>query len=1167
MTTPNDIRADLVRILNRDLIGPGPGPSDADLASEILAERPSRWYLTGYLVPLDAPDDQREGSAQSEGELDSGADGGGLDDADEPDHGAARKAFLPSSMGLSVLVDEETPELEVEITWGDYRRQQAESSSEGGDDGRSDVETDDPDSLPDEEGRAETEGTEQAGGRRRFRSVHWRREPRREVLSIALADGDVSYVKVPSSDGLQIAVLSRTTTIQSDTGPRPARAVSLFLVNHRAALNDRKRADEAFAFQVRLDVRAKRAFLPRPDIHGMNSEDWDQRVGDLHYRDCMELAVGHNASVDWDETGENGCGHVWTTWFPLAPVPRVIPAAAVGCELGMEILGVLTDATDAHSRLAGMVAAYRDWITGQRAGLGSLVARRREVADELLSRAEQAAQRIEDGIGCFNDPVVLDAFRTANRAIAASARRRQSQEDGIPLAATRVPRWRPFQLAFILLNLKGLAESGHIDRETVDLLFFPTGGGKTEAYLGLAAFTIALRRLRNPGLAGAGLTVLMRYTLRLLTLDQLGRAAAMICALELERRAGTANLGDWPIEIGLWVGRAATPNRMGHKKDSNPESARSRVLRFINNTRNPQPLPIEQCPWCGTRFDRDSFRLRPNSDTPTTLDLHCVNRQCEFHLSRIPLPIQAVDDPIYRRLPAFMIATVDKFAAMPWTGEVSSFFGGADRYDASGFYGPAVPGAGARLSHPLLPLDLVIQDELHLISGPLGTMVGLYETALDTLSARTVGEKTIRPKIVASTATVRQADRQVRALFDRRTVHIFPPPGPDRRDSFFAQMLPEDEAGARHYLGIAAPGGSPKVIFLRVMVSLMAAAQKLWDAAGATSPNPSDAYMSVVAYFNALRELGGARRIVEGEIGPRLEKYSRRRRVGEVDPPFADRHIQYEPVELTSRVPMGDVAQFKRRLAEPFSNTADHVDVALATNMISVGLDITRLGLMVVSGQPKTTSEYIQATSRVGRNPDRPGLIIPLLNINKPRDRSHYERFKAWHRSFYRGVEATSVTPFSPRALDRGLAAVTVAMSRLSRAPLTPQLGAQNVGAWRTQLDSVVDAIMTRAGRHRDLDSAARANLEAVVRGRTADLLDEWTSMAANIGGLGGRFGYDEHGNIQPLLREMLDSRPLTDAQRKFRAPRSLRDVEPNVLVAIQSPSGGDIDIDTGSGS
>ncbi|MEI6415963.1 MAG: helicase-related protein, partial [Pseudomonadota bacterium] len=574
--------------------------------------------------------------------------------------------------------------------------------------------------------------------------------------------------------------------------------------------------------------------------------------------------------------------------------------------------------------------------------------------------------------------------------------------------------------AFVLLNLRGMVEPGHADREIVDLLFFPTGGGKTEAYLGLAAFTLILRRLRNPGVSSAGLTVLMRYTLRLLTLDQLGRAATLICALELERQADPVTLGTWPFEIGLWVGQAATPNRMGSKQDDNEYTARHKTIAYKNGRTQVAPIPLENCPWCGEKFTSGSFQLWPHPDQPTDLRVACVNRACDFagHTGRT-LPIVSVDEPIYRRLPGFLIATLDKFAAMPWTGDTGALFGRVDRYDAAGFYGPCAPQRGQPLpgpDHRLPPPELIIQDELHLIAGPLGTIAGLYEAAMETLCRDERAVPPVRPKILASTATVRRAEYQIRALFDRGEVDIFPPPGLDRRDSFFAETHPPERTHPRLYLGVAAPGRSLKVVMLRVYLALMAAAQKAHDnaktsprpageGAGVRAFDPADPYLTLVGYFNSLRELGGSRRIVEDEVTSRLASYGGRRRLNEPAETglFANRAIQFEVLELTSRVSTADVARAKRRLEQDFGHK-ERVDIALATNMISVGLDITRLGLMVLLGQPKTCAEYIQASSRVGRDPERPGLILTLLNVHRPRDRSHYERFTAYHQSFYRGV-------------------------------------------------------------------------------------------------------------------------------------------------------------------
>jgi hypothetical protein len=544
-----------------------------------------------------------------------------------------------------------------------------------------------------------------------------------------------------------------------------------------------------------------------------------------------------------------------------------------------------------------------------------------------------------------------------------------------------------------------------------------------------------------------------------------------------------------------------------------------------------------------------------------------MNRGCDFSRDR-PLPIVAVDEPIYRRLPCFLIATVDKFAAMPWTGAVAGFFGRVQRFDKEGFYGACDPDRGGMLpGGRLLPPDLIIQDELHLISGPLGTMVGLYETALEELAVR----DKVRPKIVASTATVRRADSQIQALFCRAQVDIFPPPGPDRRDSFFAHTLApkEDEAktNARLYVGIAAQGRSPKVAMLRVYLALLGAGEKWYEQLRprGQGDNPADPYMTLVGYFNALRELGGSRRLIEDEVRTRLTRYEERKRVGEAEGLFAAREIDYEPVELTSRVDTSRVADAKRRLGLPFAEK-NSVDVAIATNMISVGLDITRLGLMVVFGQPKTSAEYIQATSRVGRDPARPGLVVTILNVHKPRDRSHYERFAAYHETFYRSVEATSVTPFSPRALDRGLAASLVALSRLGLDVMTPPKGAMEILNTRNALSSAVDRFGERAFNHAKLDSNVRTRLRQRVRERCEDLLDDWTGVVQDQKRVGASLQYNPHerGAGPALLQDFLDpalrALPAGNWKMKFRANRSLRDVEASVNLWVRGLDNVDLD-------
>lgn len=1124
------VRTHLVDTLRRDLVGPR-RTGDADLQHEILPARPSRWYLTGYLVPRGAPTAQRTGLAEAEGEL--GANQGGADAGDDgnEDPAGTRQAFRPSSIGLSVLLPSTASAVEVLASWGEYRVQPALEVSDG-------PAGDDPASLePDGQGT--------------LHRLRWHRTPRETAATLPLPDdGALATHPAPGAPGVELAILCRPTRLRIDGTERDVKAVTVFLVNNKPAQD--RHEDEAYLFQAALELHHDAGLISRPDLRAAREDDWDAQVNDLHYADVGELAVGHNAGAAWDGDGTRAS----TAWMPVAMVPRVEPHRGIAGERRMEMLGQLADYAAARAALDPLPGAYRDWIAAERTRHPHLIPSRAAIAKQLLDQAEVAAARIEAGVAMLADPKVLAAFKLANRAVARAKRRRDAQEvrrkggvfdpDG-----QAEPEWYPFQLAFILIGLSGLSEPNHPDREVVDLLFFPTGGGKTEAYLGLAAFAIGLRRLRNPGLTGAGLTVLMRYTLRLLTLDQLGRAAAVVCAMELERQADPAQWGDWPVEIALWVGQAATPNRMGKKGDPDPKrrTVRTKVLDFKGGKKR-DPLPIKTCPWCGSDFTATSFELKPDYDVPTELHLLCADptRKCDFHASkRLPLPIQAVDEPIYRRLPAFMIATVDKFAGMPWHGEIASFFGAADRADGRGFYGAADPGRGTPLPKPLLPPDLIIQDELHLISGPLGTMAGLYEAALDRLCLR--GK--VRPKIIASTATVRRAKAQIRALFDREDSAVFPPPGPDRRDSFFARTRDEADPSGRLYVGIAAPGGSPKVNFKRGAITLMAAAQRAWEAGPASGANPADPYMTLICYFNALRELGSARNMIEGEIQSSLARYGEHRRVGEPEPGLRNRQIDLETRELTSRESTDKVSETKERLAIPFG-TKGRIDVALATNMISVGLDITRLGLMLVSGQPKTVSEYIQATSRVGRNDERPGLVVVLLNTNKPRDRSHYERFRAWHEAFYRGVEAVSVTPYSPRALDRGLAAVAVGLGRLGEPTLTGDACAGLIRTVRTAVDALAASFSARAQRSDEaLPSAEAAALAQTVAARAQGTLDSWSGLAQSVEDAGGTLVYVRQG--KRLLREATPGA----TEGHFRAPRSLRDVEANVLIKVLNPMDG----------
>ena len=1140
LSTSPQVRARLAQALNLDLIGPR---AQHELAEERLPGwvRPSNWYLTGFLVPSGARPEQQGVDADEDEDLDETPASGGLAEESSEERKAAKRGFFPSSIGLSFLVAKEAQVLSVTVRWGDYA----------------------PGEVEDGEGKP---------------LKVWQRRPRERTMQVSItpsenpsepdsaspmqppsteAAAQTGDFPIPDSSGLCLHVDERPINTEGLAGiPDGTRAVSIFLVNRRALEADNP--DLAFAFQAEIEVSGEQAFVPRPNLRGAREGDWDERMADLHYADTPEYATGHGVSADW-ELVDGVCRRLCTAWIPSAEVEKTETMPVPGAELGMDALGKLADGPAAQDALRPLVAEYRAWIASRRNEVSPLTDARRETAEELLRLAALAAERMQRGIEVLTkDADALDAFRVANRAVARALQQRLPEQ-----FAERPPHWRAFQLAFILLNLPGVADPADAHRETVDLLFFPTGGGKTEAYLGLAALAMVLRRLRNPeqnARQGAGVSVIMRYTLRLLTLDQLARATGLVCALELEREANTERYGEWPFEIGLWVGKAATPNRMGKRGEQGSDSARAKTRQFqANPDSRPSPIPLENCPWCGEKFAPDSFQLRPNSDAPKELWVACANFECDFSGER-PLPILAVDEPIYRRLPAFLIATVDKFASLPWEARAGKLLGGAERCDAQGFYGAADASQEQRLNRPLPPPDLIIQDELHLISGPLGTMVGLYETAIEALCMGGLDGAAARPKIVASTATVRRAQNQIQALFGRPQTQVFPPPGPDRRDAFFARTRPLQETSGRRYLGIAATGRSPKLVMRKVWLALMGAAERAFREAGGhkNQDNPADPYMTVLGYFNSLRELGGARRILEEEVQNTLKEYGERKRIGEARGLFRDRRTFSEVLELTSRVSTNKVAEARQRLECAF-HEKQRVDCAIATNMISVGLDIPRLGLMVVQGQPKAHAEYIQATSRVGRDDRRPGLVVTLLNAHKPRDRSHYERFRHYHETFYRSVEVSSVTPFSARALDRGFAGVLVGLARHAEGKLTPPEGAERIAEVRPQLQrQLVQALQERINKQPFAAETERQEAKSSIEQRVADLLDAWGRIVADYHANNVAVQYQRHEQRQPrpLLREMLDADFESADHRKFRANRSLRDVEPEVNLHLLDPRG-----------
>lgn len=1127
-----NVRHHLVQALKADLVGPYD-----ESGHETLDIRPSRAYLTGFLVPQDNRAVEEEETPDEEF---AAGDDVESEDANPAESSAKRRGLWPASIGMSFLLPpgDHHDTLTVRVRYADY------------------VPVDAP-----PENTTETQT-------RRSSKKHWSRIPKNpRDLEFALDPRALSQGQVvPDSNGLRVMGMLREAEFPVDSVPPGTRAVSLFLVNNRPSAKQRGEQDQEYAFQVEFEVRSSCGFVARPNLRGEFSTDWDDTVADLQFRNVKEYGVGHAVSVE-SIRHPDGPHLLRTTWLPTATVKRVRTVELEDVETTMQSLARMTT-DDVQGALGALPKTYRAWIAQQTTtAVGNHS--RSQTRDALMNKAEHACQRIERGIALLKEqPNVLLAFQVANAAMDEAARQRSPER----YADGSAPRWRLFQLAFILLNLEGLTDPDHDDRANVELIFFPTGGGKTEAYLGVVAFVLVLRRRNGEHRPdkGLGVAVLLRYTLRLLTLDQLGRAATLICALELIRRRGfrwqkspsaLKRLGTSRFSIGLWVGASATANTMSDV------AKRITEYKMATSAAQSSPFPLTQCPWCQKDIARSSFQLLPDAKKPDSVVVSCADFRCDFSPAKSPagLPVLFVDDQIYAELPSFVVATVDKFALMPWRGEVSKLFGKAHgmvaRDEVMRFEGPVdgpKPSAKATpIPHLLMPPELIIQDELHLIAGPLGTMVGLYETAVEALcSYRTPDGRIHRPKIVASTATVKRANQHCAALFGRGVdqTSIFPPQGIDDAETFFSTEDVGKEGSVedvrRMYVGVAATGRSMKNVLTRTYAALMSAAEYHYDK-NRDGDQPADPYMTLAGYFNSLRELGGMRRIVEDDIRVRCRDAVKRLPLSHRPPHrwFRNRTVQTEPVELTSRESTSRIAAAKTRLGQ-FRTHDDGVDVVLASNMISVGVDIDRLGLMVIASQPKTTSEYIQASSRVGRDVDRPGLVVTCYNMHRPRDRSHYEHFVAYHESFYRYVEATSLTPFSGPALDRGLAGVLLAITRLANDKMIPANAVMSIDSHRDLAEKALKLIAERASR---LDGGASSGSglvaeEIIKRGRT--LIDQWETIVALTRKDAGEKKYSpwdrgEHG--KPLLHQLTDTEPLTPSERMFIAPTSMRDVEPSV--------------------
>ncbi|MGW5879995.1 helicase-related protein [Nocardiopsis terrae] len=1035
--------------LRASYVGPEAGEE------EVTANLPHRQYAVGMLFPVEATGaEPRDGVGVRE---DVSAD---VPDGDVEEDGAGvplAEDWRPSSVAISFVTDGEA--VDVDFSCGTYAP----------------VEDDGP--------------------------PRWRRSPfvvdalvlRRGSGPVALNVGDVP-----------VEVGSRW---------RDVRGGSLVTVHVRiltASTGDARLDVARMLFQVHLAVTpAEGARILEYDTTRSFDADPETAELRLRYRTRKVYAVGHGMAANW-EFAAGRC----TTAF-LDPVPAfVVPAVettgfdegtAEARSLDLEHLQRLDTDPDAVLRsLDAFVDAFAGWAGDQRdraADFGDAKA----VAARIAERSQVAVDRMREGVELLRAPAQEDlrrAFALGMAAMRLQMRQASLNRDGAG-DRPKEPRWRPFQLGFLLVSLVSTVDPTHQDRDRVDLIWFPTGGGKTEAYLGLAAIEIFRRRLAR-GIAGGGTAVITRYTLRLLTSQQFQRAAALVCAMELLRATDERAKRMVPFSIGLWVGNQVTPATRGEARH-----ALERLLK-AKRPEEANQFQVESCPWCLTPLvpkdksvdPRDYGMRRVGHDVV----LHCVDDSCEFGDE---LPLSVVDDVLYDDPPTILLATVDKFARLQFKPEAGALLGIGTAFE---------------------PPSMVIQDELHLLSGPLGTTVAVFDAVIQLL----LGKSGTSPKIVASTATIRASDDQVQGLYGR-DVALYPPSGLDDDRTFFSR--PVESGRGRLYVGLMPQAVSQPSAVISAVTPLVEMPEVL--EARARSAVPKDAYWTLVMYHNSLRELGRTGTLIVDDVNGRLEP--RADRLG-----LPLRSVRAGNIlELTSRRGAEELPKDLRALRVGADESTDAVDVLLSSNMLSVGIDIPRLALMLMVGQPKTTAEYIQATSRVGRG-DTAGVVVTLFRSGRARDRSHFETFRGYHEALYRSVEPTSVTPWSLASRDRSLAGALVALLRQSFSPLAANDAA---GRFDLQDETLVGAVEMLVGRFLEYVTRADSREAQETCDAVWGLLKDWDRRSKQSRESGESLYYEHTKKGQAALLKRFG-----EPGEGWLVGDSMRSVEPNVAVEVQEP-------------
>lgn len=1048
----SEVRQKIIDAIRTDLIGPLE-------EKEVLRENPRYGYLVGML-DVQSEDEDYSSAGEQEVDADMGYEDGedytaGEEDDNEPI--STTHFQLPSSIGISFYIQNDTASINLDVSWGDYVKSSEKYI-----------------------GKDEKEHS---------RAIY-SRIPMGETIRVDFKD-------FTRTKNYQLLCDSNVHVHVSRISLKGGYSlVTAYVVNKR---KNPENDAEAIMFQTEIKAYAEdgsAAFFAEHICRQILAPD------EFYFEQRPIMGRGRGCAATWEKPVNGRTTYVKSAFIPEYEFPGV-SAALDGFDrffFSTFLMSVKSKKSETIDRLNTLADSYDNWInkTLRLNTCMSDIAFKEKIGNTVIDRCEDALSRIREGIQIIEtDDIAFEAFCFMNRVIfLQNSIKSYSKKHGAgidcnfqefvsPKIAANNFGWRPFQIAFILMNLAGIVDPKHKDREIVDLLYFPTGGGKTEAYLGLMAFTIANRRLRATddskyNLDG-GVTVMLRYTLRLLTTQQRDRITKMVIAAELIRRQAFPLFGKEPISIGFWVGGSVTPNTFSDFIED-PEKP-----QFARSAKNHVFKQLLTCPFCGAPLKEENFNIDTDKKS---IEIYCSDKNCQFYRykdNRIPIPVYLVDEEIYAKCPTIILSTVDKFARLPWDVSTNSLFGRVDRKCSRDGYvaigakhvrhnkTESLPTSSITTIRPFLPPELIIQDELHLITGPLGTVYGAYETIIEDMCAH----DGIKPKYVVSTATIKNAEAQTRCLYARKNTTQFPSNGFEIGDSFFIKEIPVETDPFRKYVGICAPGQSVKTALLRVysIILQMAYTLSLQD----EYKDVIDPYYTLIGYFNSIRELGGAVRLLQDDIPKRINRIKRKYSLKK------QRYLDHN-VEITSRMSSYKIPEKLKQL-EASCDTKECLDTAIATNMIAVGMDVDRLGLMVVTGQPKQNSEYIQATSRIGRK--FPGLVVTLYNAYRPRDLSHYENFTGYHSQLYRFVEGTTATPFSARARDRVLHALIISAIRLRYPSMANNADAVKiVDLTNEQISEIKHVIIDRL---RIIKPSAKADAEEEI-----DRFIDWWKLQAS---------------------------------------------------------------------